>query len=383
MTQSSPLLASYPPLALELDHAAGCELIARDGTRYLDLYGGHCVCILGHNPPALRDALMQQMERITFYSVALHLPERDEAARALIELAPAGFGKVFFVNSGAEANENAVKFACAHTKRSVIVAIEGAFHGRTAAADVLCGGAARTPHYPHAPVDVRWVNFGDAQGMRDALAPGDVAAVILEPVQSMGGCRVHPADVVDAINEGAAQHNTLVIADEVQGGFWRCGAAFSHEAIGLRADLITCAKGLAAGVPAGAVIVRESLGEPSGGYFGSTFGGGPLASAAIRVVCAAVGDAGFQQHVAQVSEVFDRIAKLEGVDELLGLGCLRGIRISGGRAKAVKAKLFERAMIVGGSSDADVLRLMPPLTLSVEQAERFVAVLQEVLAETA
>jgi acetylornithine/N-succinyldiaminopimelate aminotransferase len=377
--KSSPLLAVYPPVPLELERAEGCELIATDGKRYLDLYGGHCVCILGHNPAVLRDAIVKQMERITFYSTALALPERDAAARALLAISPGGFDRVFFVNSGAEANENALKFACAATGRSVVVAVEGAFHGRTAATDSVTGDAKRKIHWPRAPFTVRWVPFGDAGAVERALAADDVAAVILEPVQSTAGCRVHPKDVVAAINEHAPRHGALVVADEVQGGFGRCIEMWSHEAIGLRADLFTAAKGLGAGFPVGALVVRAGLAEPKG-YFGSTFGGGPLAAAAVRVVCAEISKSAFRANVRAASAVVDGIAGLPGVAGLQGIGLLRGIRL-GPHAKAVKDALHARGIVVSGSHDPEVLRLLPPLTLSVEQAWLLVSTLREILAE--
>jgi acetylornithine/N-succinyldiaminopimelate aminotransferase len=378
LATASPLLAAYPPINLEIERAEGCELIGTDGRRYLDLYGGHCVCLLGHNPPALREALLRQMERITFYSTALALPERDAAAEALLSLSP-GFSRVLFVNSGAEANENALKFACAVTSRSVVVAIEGAFHGRTAAADSVTGNAARKIHYPRAPFDVRWVPFGDAAAMRAALGQGDVAAVILEPVQSTAGCRVHPAEVIVAINECAEKHGTLVVADEVQGGFFRCGPMWSHDAIGLRADLITSAKGLGAGFPVGALLVSDKQPEPPRGYFGTTFGGGPLASAAVLAVCGEVSKPSFAGHARKVAAILEGIREIPGVKGLQGIGMLLGVRI-GPAAGAVKDALLQAKFIVHGSQDPEVLRLLPPLTLSEAQARSFVAALREVMA---
>ncbi|NUQ35917.1 MAG: aspartate aminotransferase family protein, partial [Planctomycetaceae bacterium] len=360
----SPLLSSYPPYPIELDRAEGCELIAKNGKRYVDFYGGHCVCILGHNPPGLRDALNKQMDRITFYSAALPLPEREQAARELLSISPKGFGKVFFVNSGAEANENALKFAFAATGRSTVVAVEGAFHGRTAGTDPLCGGPHRTPHYPHPPFHIRWVEFGNHDALEEALERGDVAAVILEPVQSMAGCRTHPPEFVQTLNTLAKKHGTLVIADEIQGGLGRCGAMWSHEALGMNVDLITTAKGVGLGFPVAALISHSRFGEPGKGLFGSTFGGGPLACAAVSAACKAVAEKSVRENTRKVSEVFDRLREVKGVKELLGLGLLRGVRVSK-PAKEVKDGLFARGFIVGGSNDPEVIRLMPPLTLSV------------------
>jgi len=378
-SEESALLASYPPLPVDIERAEGSELIGVDGRRYVDLYGGHCVCLLGHNPPVLVAALERQLRRLTFYSAALRLAEREEAARNLVRLAPPGFQKVFFVNSGAEANENALKLACSATGRAAIVAVSGAFHGRTAGADAVTGGAARKLHFPRAPFDVRWVPFADARALQQALEPGDVAAVILEPVQSMAGCRVHPPEFVDCLNRRAAERGALVIADEVQGGLGRCLRMWSHEAIGLRADLITCAKGLGGGFPVGAMIVREGLTPRDSGLLGSTFGGGPLASAAVLAVCRSVADPALQAHVRDVSAAFDGCARVPSVAAVTGLGLLRGVRVAA-PVPLVRQRLLERGWIVGGSEDPQVIRLMPPLVLPVSQALAFVAVLREVLA---
>lgn len=388
MSIPTPLLSAYAPFPLEIDRAEGCDLISTDGKRYLDLYGGHCVCLLGHNPPALIDALNAQMRRITFYSTALKLPERDQAARDLLSVSPEGFDRVLFVNSGAEANENALKFACAYTKRSVVIAIEGAFHGRTAAADAVTGSASRVIHFPRAPFEVRWLKFGDVEGLETAISPGDVAAVILEPVQSMAGCRVHPPAFVARLNALAQKHGTLLIADEVQGGLGRCLTNWSHQAIGLDADLFTSAKGIGAGFPVGALVVHGRLAEPGKGLFGTTFGGGPLAAAAVSTVCAAVRDPSFRANVSATSAEIDRIATVPGVAEVLGIGLLRGVRIRDGgdsapgtAATKAKSELFARGFIVGGSNDPQVLRLLPPLTLTPKQARGFVEALGSILAK--
>jgi len=387
---ASPLLSAYPPFPIELDHADNCELIATDGTRYLDLYGGHCVCLLGHNPPALIDALNRQMRRITFYSTALKLPERDQAGRDLLEISPPGFDRVFFVNSGAEANENALKFACAATNRSVIIAIEGAFHGRTAGADAVTGTSSRKIHFPRAPFDVRWVKFADVAGIIRALEPGDVAGVILEPVQSMAGCRVHPPEFVAALNREAKRHGTLIIADEVQGGLGRCGTNWSHQAISLDADIFTSAKGIGAGFPVGAMVVHSRWPEPGTNLFGTTFGGGPLASAAVSTVCAAVKNKAFRANADASSAEVTQLATVDGVAEVMGIGLLRGIRVRerhgsnakpGTRAALVKKHLLKHHMVVGGSNDPEVLRLLPPLTITPAQILSFRAALEAVLQE--
>lgn len=376
---STAQLAAYPPIDLKLERAEGCELIDTSGKRYLDLYGGHCVCLLGHNPPALRDALLDQMGRITFYSTALDLTQREDAAQALAAYAGDGFGKVFFVNSGAEANENAIKLACAATGRRRVACVEGSFHGRTAGTDCVTGDRKRAIHYPNAPFDVSWIAFGDVQELSAVLSAGDVACVILEPVQSMAGCRVHPPEFVEKLNELRKAHGTLVVADEVQGGFGRCIANFSSQAIGMHADILTCAKGLGAGFPIGAIVVRNDLAERAPkGYFGSTFGGGPLAAVSALTVLREIQNPGFIDNVRAVSAELDRCAALPGVVELWGLGLLRGIRLDRPVGEVKKA-LLARGYIVGGANDPQVLRLLPPLTLTVSQMQGFVSTLADVL----
>ncbi|MCA8939592.1 MAG: aspartate aminotransferase family protein [Planctomycetes bacterium] len=379
-TMVSPLLASYPPLPINVDRAEGCEIIDKNGKRYIDLYGGHCVCSMGHNPKGLAATIAKQMERITFYSAALELPERFAAARALISLCPPGLDQVFLSNSGAEANENALKIACNLTERTCVVAIEGAFHGRTAAVDCLCGDAKRKHHFPRTPFDVRWVPFGDAAAMHNALAVGDVAAVILEPIQSMAGCRVHPPEVISAINETAGESGTIVIADEVQGGVGRTNRNWSFEVLGLQPDIVTCAKGIGAGFPTAATIVRSDLGDVASSLLGSTFGGGPLACRAITWVVTQLAKPELRASIRHCSTVFDQIADIEGVVKLHGIGLLRGIEIAKDTRK-IRQQLLQEGFIVGGSSNPNVMRLMPPLTLPATMAERFNETLAELLSQ--
>ena len=377
----SPLLSTFAPLPIAIERGEDVWLIDQSGRRYLDLYGGHCVCLLGHAPQALVNALHDQASRLTFYSAALDLPQRNDAAHALLKLFPekANFDRVFFANSGAEANENALKLAYSHSERRVVVAIEGAFHGRTAAVDPLCGGPARKAHYPASPFEVRWVAFNDAEAIREALAPGDVAAVIIEPVQSMAGCRAHSKEFVAALNEAAKASDTLVIADEVQGGFGRCLENFSFTATGLNADIVTMAKGLGAGFPVSALAVRSRVQPRQNGLFGSTFGGGPLALAAIKVVCEAITDQAFRDNVKATSSAVDALEAIPGLS-LQGIGLLRGLHV-GKRAKAVKAALLERGYIVGGSSNPETLRIMPPLTLKPKEVAAFGEALREIIIE--
>ena len=376
----SPFLNRYPPIPVALDHAEGCELVDRKGKRFLDFYGGHCVCILGHNPPELKHALIEQMERLTFYSTALDLPERDEAARLLLDFAPQEFTRLFFVNSGAEANDNALKFALAHTRRRVVLAIEGAFHGRTAATDAVTGDARRMPHFPRAPFEVRWVPFDDVERLREVMSTNDVGVLIIEPVQSMAGCRVHSPQMVSAMNELCVRHGTLVISDEIQGGLGRCIDNWSHQSIGLRVDIITTAKGLGAGFPVAALLTRGSLGVPPGSLFGSTFGGGPLACAAVIATMRRLVDTNLRKHVSKVSEMLNGCARIDGITSVQGLGLLRGIRTRMPSAK-LREGLLKRGIIVGGSNDPGVTRLMPPLTVSREEVTRLTSALAAVLKE--
>ena len=252
-----------PPVALV--RGEGTRVWDTDGVEYLDFYGGHCVALLGHCPPRVVDAIRRQAGELLFYSNAVYSPARATASQALSRLAPDGVGTVFWCNSGTEANETALKLARATTGRDRVVAFRGGFHGRTLGSLAVTDGDKYHAPYRSALSPTEWVPFGWEGAVDQALAARDVAALILEPMQSMAGITEAPPRFYRAIRDICDRTGTALVFDEVQTGVGRTGAFTYGEHVGVTPDLITLAKSLGAGVPVGAVlVVGRHRGGPSG-----------------------------------------------------------------------------------------------------------------------
>lgn len=375
--KTSALLDVYPQLDLEPVEGEGVTLVARDGRRYLDFYGGHAVALLGYRHPALLAALEAQARALFFQSNLVPLAVRERAARALLDLAPEGLSRVFFVNSGAEANENALRVALRVTGRARVVAVEGAFHGRTAGAAAVTAGSARWNGFPRSPFDVTFVPFDDVAALRTAV-DATVAAVILEPVQGVAGARAMSAEFVRAAREVTSAAGARLIADEVQCGLGRTGAATACGGLDVAPDLLTLAKGVAGGFPAGALLLGEAdAATLKHGDLGTTFGGGPLAAALIEVVARHVADPALLAEVRRLSTRLFAEAKVGPVTAMQGAGFLLGLRTTR-PARDVLAELRARGILAGGSADAHVVRLLPPLVLKDEHVDQLVSTLAEI-----
>lgn len=355
--------------------AEGCEIVTADGRRILDLYGGHAVAGVGYAHPLLTQAVAEQARSLLFQSNAVALQVRAEAAEALVAVAPDGLQQVFFVNSGAEANENALRIACTATGRGKILAVTQGFHGRTAAAGAVTWKAAETWYgFPGRPFEVEFIPRNDV-ATAESMIGRDVAAVIFEPVQGIGGAFDLSAEFVTALRQRTEAVGALLIADEVQCGMGRTGHWFAVQGHGIRPDMMTLAKSLGGGLPCGALLVsRELAAKQKPGALGSTFGGGPVAAAAIRAVIRAIKDddllANVREREAQVREtcINGPVHTIQGKGLMLGLVCDRP-------AADVQAELLERDILAGTSADPMVLRLLPPLVLKAADVARLAAAL--------
>jgi acetylornithine/N-succinyldiaminopimelate aminotransferase len=366
------LLPTYTPYPFPVLKGAGDRIFDDEGNAYLDFYGGHCVCSTGHAHPKVADAIATQARELLFYSTAARIPVRDAAAEALLAFGPEDMASVFFCNSGAEANENAMKVAAKLTGRGRFIAFKGSFHGRT----LLALSATDEPKLKAgyeaflAPVD--FLPFGDLASFASADLDG-VAAVIVEPIQSMAGVRTADAGwfrILKARCEGAG---AMLIFDEVQTGFGRLGAPFASQFYDVTPDLISLAKGIASGVPMGALMMTEAVASKlSMGDLGSTFGGGPLASAALVATLEVICQEGLMGRAASLGAWIKEAAVGGVVTQVHGEGLLLGLRAPG-VAKDLKAHLQANRILVGGSGDPDVLRLMPPLTVTDASVEALLA----------
>ena len=367
-----------PPVALV--RGRGTRVWDTEGREYLDFYGGHCVALLGHCPPRVVDAIRQQAGELLFYSNAVYSPVRARAAAALAALAPDGLGRVFWCNSGTEANETALKLARATTGRHRVVAFSGGFHGRTLGSLAATWGDAYHAPYRSALPETTWVPFGWEGAVDQALAGHDVAALILEPMQSMAGVTEAPARFYQAIREICDQTGTALIFDEVQTGVGRTGAFTYGEHVGVTPDLVTLAKSLGAGVPVGAVLVSEDIAETvRPGDQGTTFGGGMLAMAAVRATLGQLVDDGLMARAVRLHDrLADGLREISAVAEVRGRGCLIGVSLDR-PARPVSVGLRQSGVIVGTAGPPDTLRLMPPLTTTDAEVDEFLERLRRVL----
>ena len=381
MTAESPrLFPVYPQLPLEVVSGEGVVLRTADGRELLDFYGGHAVAGLGYRHPAILGALEETAARLFFQTTAIPSPERAAAAEALVDFAPDGLDRAFLVSSGAEANENALRLAFrALPGRDTVVALTGGFHGRTAAAAAVTDGSAKWYAFPETPFRVRTVSREDPDALAAAV-DARVAAVILEPVLGMAGAVDLSDDFLRAAREACDAAGALLVFDEVQCGMGRSGKPFACEWSGVRPDLLTTAKALAGGFPAGAVLASEELaGRLPMGSFGTTFGGGPVASALIATVIRVIREEDLLARVRRLSEriraeaVVGPVRRVQGRGFLLGLVCSRP-------AKEVRNALLDHGILAGVSTDPAALRLMPPLVLEDGHVDALVTALAKVPA---
>ena len=367
----------YGQLPFVPERASGCDIFTKDGRRILDLYGGHAVAALGYGHPRLVQAIKRQNKKLLFQSNAVALAIRAQAAESLVRVAPQGIERVFFVNSGAEANENALRMACVATGRKKILAITHGFHGRTAAAGAVTWNSEKWYGFPSKPFDVDFIPRDDIAAA-ETMISGEIAAVIVEPVQGVAGAYDLSTDFLETLRKETQKHGVMLIADEVQSGMGRCGQFFGVQVHGINPDIITSAKSLGGGVPCGAVLCTQKIAAHFGpGDLGTTFGGGPLAAAAIAATIEAIEDEGLlanvRQREAQIRErcVTGPVVKIQGMGLLLGLVCDRP-------AKEVQNALLEHDILTGTSSDPDVLRILAPLVLESGHVDHLVQALEAI-----
>lgn len=374
-------LKTYSKFPLRIERGQDVYVYDAEENRYLDLYGGHVVVSTGHSHPRVVAAIAQQASQLIFYSNIVYNSTRARAAQRLIQVAPEGLDKVFFVNSGSEANENAIKIARKITGRKTVISMTNGFHGRTLAAASATGfDKYREPLVPRVPNHV-FARFGDVASA-EALADSDTAAILLEPIQSMAGVVIAPAEYFRELRSLCDRIGAFLIYDEVQTGVGRTGEYFFSGRYGVVPDLATMAKGIASGFPMGAVLLSEKIAQDiHAGDYGSTFGGGPLACAALLATFDVIDEEGLLDNVRVNSQyLLDRLRDLQGVTESWGMGYLLGMRMTRD-SKHVQTELLKRRILTGLAEDKTVLRLLPPLTLRRPQIDYFLENLGEILCQ--
>ena len=372
-------VATYKKFPFTVDRGEDVWVYTSEGDRYLDLYGGHAVVSTGHSHPRIVKAIADQAGRLIFYSNLVYNEQRALAARKLAEIAPEPLTRTFFCNSGTEANENAMKIARMLTGRKKIISFEGGFHGRTPGSVAATGlEKYRENNRPLLDGHV-YATFGDTRSV-ERLIDKSTAAVLLEPIQSMGGVRMAELEFYQGLREICDEAEAMLIYDEVQTGMGRTGEFFFAGRHGVVPDMITLAKGIASGIPIGAVLMTDAVaGEIKSGDLGTTFGGGPIASAALAATIDVINDESLLENVrANSAHLFTELKRFDSVEAVRGLGYLIGIKFKNGNAKIYQQALLDRRMITGLSEDPAVLRLLPPLTLRRLEIDLFLAELSAV-----
>ena len=372
-------LATYKKMPIVVERGKDAWIYASDGRKYLDLYGGHAVAATGHCHPHVVAAIREQTEKLMFYSNLVYSETRARAAEKLLSVAPGRFSQVFFTNSGTESNENAMRMARLTTGRPNIITFSGGFHGRTAdAISATFLGKYRDLGKPNVPGHLQ-AEFGGIETVR-ALADDTVAAIMLEPVQSMAGVRMAPPEFYKALRELSDERGIVLIYDEIQTGIGRTGEWFfagSTAGNGVVPDILTLAKALGSGIPVGACLVtRDIAAHIRENDLGTTFGGGMIAMSAVRATIEAIEKDNMLENVAGVGKyLFKRLRELPDVVEVRGLGFLIGIEFSEPVGRLHQA-LLERQVITGTSGNSNVLRLLPPLCLKRQDVDLFLTELR-------
>lgn len=368
-------LPSYSKFPVSLERGEGSYVWDHEGRRYLDLYGGHAVCLLGHSPHRIVDALKAQAEKLMFYSNMFYQSARAEAARDLCKYVGGEDMTVFFCNSGAEANENALKLAFLLTGRSKVLSFERSFHGRTQGALSVTG--IEKYRKRNAP-DVAFAKFGDIEHVASLLSD-DTACVIVESIQSLAGVHVASRDFFKRLKNLCVEKGALLVMDEVQTGLGRTGSRMYFHHMDVQPDLVTMAKGLASGFPIGATLLTKQKSQQiKVGDLGSTFGGNPMGCALISETLKILEENKLAEHARKIGEWFKVEFERRNLGTYRGQGLLIGLETRR-RAQELSEALLDQGIIVGTSLDPHAIRLLPPLNIKQEELAHFLDTLEGLL----
>ena len=370
----------YPLMDVTIARGKGCTVWDSEGQEYLDLYGGHAVISIGHCHPHYIEAMTRQLQTLGFYSNSVQNPLQREFAQRLGKACGYEDYSLFLVNSGAEANENALKLASFYNGRTRILSLEKAFHGRTSlAVEVTANPKIIAP--VNANGHVTYLPLGDIEAWKAEIERGDVCACIVECIQGVGGIRLVEADFLQQLQQLCHKYNTVLICDEIQCGYGRSGKFFAHQHLGVRPDIITVAKGICNGFPMSAVLISPKF-TPVYGQLGTTFGGNHLACAGAIAVLDVIESEHLVENAAEVGEYLMqaiRDAQIPHVMEVRGRGLMIGIELDI-PYKEPRTKLVSEQHCFTGCSGTNVLRLLPPLCLTKQEADSFIVKLKAVLS---
>ena len=371
----------YPLFDIEIDKGEGCHVWDKNGQEYLDLYGGHAVISVGHAHPHYVEAISKQVAKLGFYSNSVQNPLQKELAKRLGKASGYEDYSLFLINSGAEANENALKLSSFYNGRTRVLSLEKAFHGRTS----LAVEATNNPKII-APINanghVTYLPLNDIEAWKKEIEKDDVCACIIECIQGVGGIRMVSAEFLQALRELCDKHNTVLICDEIQCGYGRSGKFFAHQHLGVNPDMITVAKGICNGFPMGGVLISPKF-TPVYGQLGTTFGGNHLGCAGALAVLDIMEEEHLVENAAKVGAyLIAELKKLIGschVVDVRGEGLMIGIELDI-PYKEPRTRLIKEEHCFTGCSGTNVIRLLPPLCLSVDEAQQFIEKFKRVLA---
>ena len=369
----------YPLWDIEPVKGKGCRIWDKDGKEYLDLYGGHAVISIGHSHPTYVGMVSEQAAQLGFYSNAVQNPLQKRLAQELGKVCGYPEYNLFLCNSGAEANENALKVASFHTGRKKILALNKAFHGRTS-------GAVEATDNPKIQAEfnrngnVVFIPINDLAAAERELAKKEYAAIIIEGIQGVAGIYTPEASYLKGVRELCDATGTVLILDEIQRGYGRSGKFFAHQHADVKADIVSMAKGIANGFPVGAIIISPEI-KAVHGMLGTTFGGNHLACAAALAVLEVMNDENLVENAAVMGEYFmEGLRKFEGEGkpfaQLTGKGLMIGMEVNPGFEDLRNRLLFEKSIFTGGAGKS-IIRLLPPLCVGKEEADRFFKALGE------
>lgn len=375
---NSHLFDVYPLLPVKIVRGAGAWVWSDTGDQYLDMYGGHAVISIGHSHPHWVERIARQLGRLAFYSNSVHLPLQEELATLLGEVSGKPDYRLFLSNSGAEANENALKLASFHNGKRTVLAFQRAFHGRTSLAVSATDNPAIVAPVNHGH-DVIFTPLNDIVALEQAFAEHAFTAVIVEGIQGVGGIREAETAFLRAIRRLCDVTNTVYIADSVQCGYGRTGQFFAHDIAGVNADIYTMAKGMGNGFPVAGTFVAPFF-EAKHGMLGTTFGGNPLACAAALAVLEVMQRDQLMQHAAETGTyLLDALRQIPQITTVRGRGLMIGFEMQPAYA-SLRKDLLERTRTFTGEAKGGVIRLLPALNLTQAEADFFLANLKECLA---
>jgi acetylornithine/N-succinyldiaminopimelate aminotransferase len=369
----------YPRFNVSIERANGTYLWDNQGQKYLDFYGGHGVISIGHSHSLFVKGLKQQLDQLVFYSNSIDLPIQEELAQKLAAASDYHDYQLFLCNSGAEANENALKLASFHTSKKKVIAFKGSFHGRTAAAlNVTDNPKLSAPlNFNNFPVE--YLELNQEEPIKKALQSDDVCAIIIEGIQGVGGLDAPSVSFLQFLSQISKKHEALLILDEIQSGYGRSGKFFAHQFAGIQPDMITIAKGMGNGFPIGGVLISPKI-KASYGLLGTTFGGNPLACAAGIAVLEVMKNESILTHVNETGDYLkEQLGQVPQVKRVKGKGLMLGVEFDF-PIKALRDKLvYDYHIFTGSSSNLNLLRILPPLVVTREDVHTFVNALKEIL----